>query len=296
MSIAAIPPPGAALPTHLDLPHTDDKPVENAYQPLQSSLLSGSLVPWLDRLHPDGNYYIGADNGIYWRLTQIPEEGCRAPDWFYVESVPRLLNGEIRRSYVMWQERVPPLIIIEYVSGNGDEERDRTPGSGKYWVYEQAIQARYYAIWDSQRTQLEVFERIRDRYQLMSANSRGHFPILPMELELGIWEGAYQGCPAHWLRAWDTHGRLLPTPEEWGQAEHERAEKERKRAEQGQKRAEQERKRAEQEQKRAEQEQKRAERERKRAEKERKKAEQERQRADALAAKLRELGLDPDRI
>jgi len=36
--------------------------------------------------------------------------------------------------------------------------------------------------------------------------------------------------------------------------------------------------------------------ERQRAEQERQRAEQERQRADVLAAKLRELGVDPDRL
>ncbi|MHC5830119.1 MAG: hypothetical protein ACYT04_82865, partial [Nostoc sp.] len=51
---------------------------------------------------------------------------------------------------------------------------------------------------------------------------------------------------------------------------------------------------AEQERQRAEQESQRAQQERQRAEQERQRAEQERQRADILAAKLRELGVDPD--
>jgi Uma2 family endonuclease len=92
MSIAGLP-VAALMPTHLDLPETDGKPAENAYQPLQSMLLTGCLTPVFDRFHPDGNYFIGADCGIYWRRTDNPLEGCKAPDWYYVPSVPRLLDS-----------------------------------------------------------------------------------------------------------------------------------------------------------------------------------------------------------
>src|SRR5580658_4350868 len=128
MAIAEAPP--EVFPTHLDLPDTDGKPVDNTYQPLQSMLLTGSLTPVLDRFHPDGNYYIGTNTGIYWKRTEKPLEGCKVPDWFYVPNVPRLLNGTLRRSYVMWHEYAHPLIAIELVSGDGTEERDATPEKG----------------------------------------------------------------------------------------------------------------------------------------------------------------------
>ena len=41
--------------------------------------------------------------------------------------VPRLLDGQMRRSYVLWIEGATPLVVLEYVSGDGIEERDRTP-------------------------------------------------------------------------------------------------------------------------------------------------------------------------
>ena len=87
---------------HLDLPETDGKPVENTYQPFQAALLTGILTPVLSRLHPDGNFLVGSDTGFYWRRTKDPLEGCRAPDWYYVANVPPLLDGEFRRSYVLW--------------------------------------------------------------------------------------------------------------------------------------------------------------------------------------------------
>lgn len=86
------------LPTQFDLPSTDGKPVENAYHHPQSALLTLTLTPVLDAFHPDGNYFVGADTGIFWQINKEPLEGCKAPDWYYIPNVPRLLDGDIRRS------------------------------------------------------------------------------------------------------------------------------------------------------------------------------------------------------
>jgi Uma2 family endonuclease len=246
MSIAP-PPLASAMPTHLDLPETDGKPVENAFEHPQSALLSDVLLPVLDRLHPDGHYFVGADTGIYWRNTKEPLEGCKSPDWYYVPNVPRTLDGQLRRSYVLWQELARPLIVMEYVSGDGSEERDATPETGKFWVYERGIGATFYVVWDTPRNHLEVFELVRNRYQTLAPDENGRFWIPAMEVTLGIWSGEYHGYTADWLRGWDRHGRLLPTADERGEAAFLQAER-------------------------------------------------ERQRAERLAAKLRELGVDPDSV
>ncbi len=49
--------------------------------------------------------------------TDPPKKGAEAPDWFYMPNVPPLLGGQIRRSYMLWQEVIPPLIALEFVSG-----------------------------------------------------------------------------------------------------------------------------------------------------------------------------------
>ncbi|MEM9213936.1 MAG: Uma2 family endonuclease [Cyanobacteria bacterium P01_F01_bin.150] len=118
--------PILSLPDHRQLPESDGTFVKNFQEHPQSLLLTSSIKPTLDRLHPDGNYAIGQNCGIYWRLTDPLEKGAEAPDWFYVAGVPPLLDGERRRSYVMWKEIIVPLIAIEFVSGDGSEERDRT--------------------------------------------------------------------------------------------------------------------------------------------------------------------------
>lgn len=144
------------FPDHTQLPDEDGTFVftqcggaKNFQEHPQSLILTDSIGPVLEKIHPDGQYAIGQDCGIYWRETDPPEKGAEAPDWFYVGNVPPTINGEIRRSYVLRREYVSPLIALEFASGDGSEERDATPLSrteerekikpGKFWVYERII-------------------------------------------------------------------------------------------------------------------------------------------------------------
>ncbi|MCT7989547.1 Uma2 family endonuclease [Laspinema olomoucense] len=247
------------LPDHTQLPCEDGTFVKNFQEHPQSILLTDSIRPILDAKHPNGDYCIGQDSGIYWRITDPPQKGAEAPDWFYVPNVPPSLDGQPRRSYVLWQEIIPPQIVIEFVSGNGSEERDQTPWEGKFWVYETVIRPAYYAIYEVQKASVEVYKINGGHYELIPANERGHFPIPELGVELGIWSGLYGNLDLPWLRWWDNQGNLLL----YG---HEQAEQQRQRAEQEHQRAEQQRQRAE----------------------------QEHQRAERLAARLRELGIDPE--
>ena len=163
----------------------------------------------------------------------------------------------MRRSYVLWKEYVAPLIVLEFVSGNGAEERDRTlpPEAGqaeeqkvgKFWVYEQAIRVPYYGIYEVKKAAVEMYHLEDNRYQRMSVNERGRYPIPQLGVELGIWQGEYDEMNLPWLRWWDSEGNLLLIGEE-------------------------------------------------RAREERLRAEEEKQRADRLAAKLREMGINPDEV
>ncbi len=246
MTIAQSSPP-LILPDHTQLPESDGTFVKNFQEHPQSILLTSSIRPVLEQLHPDGRYCIGQDSGIYWRSIDPPERGAEAPDWFYVPNVAPLLDGKYRRSYVMWKEIVAPLIAIEFVSGDGSEERDATSPllnseakAGKFWVYEQAIRIPFYAIYEVQKASVEVYELVAQRYEPLRPNDRGHYSIPPLGVELGIWQGKVDNQTLPWLRWWDRNGGLLLTGEE--------------------------------------------------------RAEVEKQRADRLAAKLREMGVDPQAI
>ncbi len=265
-----------AFPDHTQLPESDGTFVKNFQEHPQSLILTDSIGPVLQQLHPDGDYAIGQDCGIYWRETEPPEKGAEAPDWFYVPNVPPLLNGEIRRSYVLWRELMAPMIALEFASGNGDEERDATPLSvsaegettkpGKFWVYERIIRIPYYGIFEVKTSKLEVYNWLNFSYQKLQPNERGHYPITPLGVELGLWHGTYQNQTQYWLRWWDSEGNLLLIGEERAQLERQRAEQERQRAEQ----------------------------ERQRAEQEHQRAEQAEQKSARLAERLRAMGIDPD--
>lgn len=129
--------PHVRLPDHTELPESDGTFVKNFQEHPQSILLTDSIQPILQKLHPDGQYCIGQDTGIYWRITEPPQRGAEAPDWFHVPNVPPLVEGQMRRSYVLWYELVSPLIVLEFVSGTGSEEHGKTPVKGKFWAYEQ---------------------------------------------------------------------------------------------------------------------------------------------------------------
>jgi hypothetical protein len=165
---------------------------------------------------------------------------------------------------VMWKELVIPTIAIEFVSGDGSEERDATAATGdskagKFWVYEQAIQIPFYAIYEADKAAVEVYELVSGKYQRVAANQRGRYSIAPMGVELGIWQGEYLNQDFPWLRWWDNAGNLLLAGDELARQESLRADEAFQQVVE-----------------------------------EKQRTEQEKQRADRLAAKLRELGIDPE--
>jgi Uma2 family endonuclease len=281
--------PGIVLPDHTQLPCEDGTIVTNFDEHPQSILLTDSILPALRRRHPDGQFAIGQDSGIYWRFTDPPLRGCVAPDWFYVPDVPPDLDGRLRRSYVLWKELISPLIALEFSSGDGSEERDRTPWSGKFWIYEKAVHVWFYAIFGVESGILAVYHLVDGSYQPLAANERGHFPIAPLGVELGVWRGYYLNRETSWMRWWDHQGNLLLTGAEREEEQRHRADEEHRRADEAQQQADEEHRRADEAQQQADEEHRRANEAQQRAD-------AERHRAESLAARLRALGVDPDDI
>ena len=194
------------------------------------------------------------------------------------------------------------MIVVEFVSGDGSEEHDRTPYKGKFWVYEQAIAAPYYAIFDPETPSIELFQAERGRYLSLAPNAAGRYPIEPLGVELGVWKGNHRKQDMPWLRFWDSAtGEMLRSAEEREVIEFRRAETERKRAEEAESIAEfkgrelvEECERAETERKRADEAGKQLDAERSRADEAGKQLDAERKRAALLAERLRAVGIDPD--
>ncbi len=108
---ALLPPP---FPDHTQLPESDGTFVKNFQEHPQSIILTDSIGGVLQQLHPDGQYAIGQDCGIYWRETEPPEKGAEAPDWFYV-LVSLVREGYAYRivslaiAFGLWLARYPRL-------------------------------------------------------------------------------------------------------------------------------------------------------------------------------------------
>ncbi len=229
------------FPDHTQLPESDGTFVKNFQEHPQSLLLTDSIGSVLQRLHPDGHYAIGQDCGIYWRETNPPEKGAEAPDWCYIPNVPPKLKGQFRRSYVLRREYIAPLVVLEFASGDGSEERDKTPLAvtpegettkpGKFWVYERIMRVPYYGIFTMTSWTLEVYHLVNGYYQPLAPNARGHYPIAPLGVEVGLWQGSYQNQEQLWLRWWDEQGHLLLIGDERARLEEQRTEQERQRAE-----------------------------------------------------------------
>jgi cytochrome c biogenesis protein ResB len=103
------------------------------------------------------------------------------------------------------------------------------------------------------------------RYQPLVPNEQGWLWCQTLGLWLGTWEGTIDREQAVWLRFYDQAGNLVPLPEEAAQQQLEAAQQQAQAAQQQLEAAEQQ-------------------------------AQAERQRAEALAARLRELGVDPDTL
>jgi Uma2 family endonuclease len=302
MSAVHQPPPLAEeLPDHKQLPCKDDQPVRSSQEPPQGELLTSSLEPVLQQLFPTGNYFIGQDVGIYWERTTPAMLGCRSPDWYLVPDVPAVLNGEPRRSYVLWMELVAPLFLLEFVSGNGDEERDATPHEGKFWIYERRIRADYYGIYEPERGRVQVHRLNGGRFEPMIPNERGHFPVPALGVELGIWHGRFRNIELPWLRWWNSKGELLLNAEEraqvnaWEKQQAQlRAERERQEKEQAQQQAERERLEKEQARQQAECERLEKEQAQLQTERERLEKEKAQLRVQRLREQLRALGVEPE--
>ncbi|HEY9907317.1 MAG TPA: Uma2 family endonuclease [Thermosynechococcaceae cyanobacterium] len=163
-----------------------------------------------------------------------------------------------RKSWVVWQEGKAPDVVIELLS-DSTAQRDKTE---KKLIYQNQMRVPEYFWYDPfNPDDFAGFGLHLGVYEPLPFDDRGRLISRSLDLALVRWQGAYKGIEAPWLR-WETlEGDLVLIDREL--------------VEQEQQRSFQEHQRADQEQQRADQEQ---------------------QRADRLAAELRKLGIDPDRV
>jgi hypothetical protein len=250
------------LPDDFILP---DEPVESNLQPLLASALRESLE--LAGLILE-SMLVASNFGIF--ATVGDKKVVKAPDWVYVPSVKPILEGEIRRSYTPHLEGSVPAIVLEFISETEGGEYSINPHYpyGKWYFYEHILQVPVYGIFHPKTGDLDLYRLSSGKYEQQLSDENKRYWIEEIELFLGIWPGKKSQLRSYWLRWWDKSGNLLL----WGIEE------------------------IEQERQRAEQERQRAEQERQRAEQAESALEQERISRQLLVEKLRELGVDSDRL
>lgn len=254
------------LPTMYDLPSEDSEEMglPDKFHDLQPRLLSETCLPKVE------DFFIGIDMNLYYDINHTG--WYKRPDWFLVLGTSdSQFQSELRLSYLVWQESLAPFLMLELLSPGTEAEDlgqtlravDKPPT--KWQVYEQILRVPYYAVFDRYSNQFRMFCLHGVQYvEIAISNQRFWFDDL--RLGLGVWTGIYRGVEGQWLRWYDQSGTCVPTEQE------------------GKLQAKQEAMEAKQEVKKAKRETMEAKQE----------AEEAKQRANLLAAKLRELGIDPE--
>jgi Uma2 family endonuclease len=190
-------------PTELDLPDTDNQPVDNELQLLLPALLRSLLgLAWAERQ----DWFLGVNLGLYYD----PDLPAIGPDAFLSLGVPRYRAEQgLRLSYVLWQEQVVPQWVLEIVSKKPGGEYGE-----KFQIYA-AIGVLYYAIYNpdyGRRDGHEAFElyRLEQGQYVRQAGE----PIWMPEIGLGIGRalGLHEGIEREWLYWYDAQGNRYPAP------------------------------------------------------------------------------------
>ncbi|KOP22685.1 hypothetical protein AMR41_29900 [Hapalosiphon sp. MRB220] len=189
------------LPSSEELPDSDDTPVDNELQDLIPSLLKAILaLLWSDRW----DWFFGVDMGIYFD----PNEPAIVPDGFLSVGVERFIDEDLRLSYVLWEEKKVPILVLEVVS-----QKYRGEYTTKKQFYAE-LEILYYVVYNPRRRKkppLEVYRLVNGEYILQPGN-----PVWLSEIGLGIGRerGTYQGITREWLYWYNEQGQRLLTPEE----------------------------------------------------------------------------------
>ncbi|MEH1824193.1 MAG: Uma2 family endonuclease [Nostoc sp.] len=264
------------LPSAEELPDSDETPVDNELQELIPGLLKAILlILWAERM----DWLFAIDMGIYYH----PDKPPIVPDGFLSLGVERFYDEELRPSYVLWDENVVPIFVLEVVSQNYRKEY-----TTKLAEYE-ALGVLYYVIYSSRRRRkphLEVHKLVNGKYELQEGN-----PVWLPEIGLGIGceRGNYCGVTREWMYWYDEQGQRYLTPAEQVKQAAQLAQQEIQRAQQETQRAQQETQRAQQAEQLAQQAEQLAQQETQRAQ-------QAEQRVQQLTEQLRALGIDPDNL
>lgn len=195
------------LPSSLELPCSDDIPVDNEDQNFLPNFLLFLLESiWAKRL----DWFFGVDMAIY-HTTGVNPRVPVVPDGFLSLGVERRKASGSRSSYVVWEENgIVPTFVLEVVSQTYGGEYDK-----KMEIYAK-LDVLYYIVYNptfwkrDQHQPFEVYKLVDGFYQLQIGE-----PFWMQEIGLGIGRGINSngGLEREVLYWYNQHSRYQ-TPEE----------------------------------------------------------------------------------
>ena len=216
--------PRHCLPSAEDLPDSDDTPVDNELQDLIPHVLKDILaLIWEEKM----DWYFGVDMGIYYD----PYQPAIVPDGFLSVGVPRIIDSDLRLSYVLWEEQKVPTVVLEVVS-----HKRRKEYTEKKDFYAR-MGVLYYVIYNplrKRKPRLEVYQLNNGNYELLEGE-----PVWLSEINLGISReiGVYQGVEREWLYWYNKEGKRYLTSQEKAREAQQEASQAQQEALQAQERA-----------------------------------------------------------
>jgi len=112
--------PRETLPTMYDLPSEEvgESGLPDEFHVFQSQLLRETFQPLNYSID---EVFVGTDINLYFDIRHT--NWYKRPDWFASVGVPRLYDDkDLRLSYLVWQEGINPLVVIELLSPSTEKE------------------------------------------------------------------------------------------------------------------------------------------------------------------------------
>ncbi len=210
-------------PTMYDLPsdNPEDPGLPDTFHDQQPQLLKDTFQP---PTYTSDHFFVAADLNLYYDRQH--EHWYKRPDWFAVVGISPFYQGrDLRNSYVVWDEPALPLLMVELLSpGTQNEDLGRTTSlphgpPTKWEVYEKILQIPYYVVYSRYTNEVQFFKLTPTGYVKQPSSTQTLW-VPEVQLELGLWDGKYDGLERQWLRWRDVNGQWLPTLAE--RAEQER--------------------------------------------------------------------------
>jgi Uma2 family endonuclease len=196
----------------IELPPTDL--LYDDGEPMESNrhrIAMNTLITGVEQAFANrNNFFVGGNMFIYYSTNQVKNRDFKGPDFFVVLDVE---NTDIsRQAWVVWNENGRyPDVIIELMSPS----TAKIDKNDKKELYQKVFKTREYFVFDPfEPNSLQGWRLNGLTYQEITPKENNWLFCETLDLWLGKWEGIILREKAIWLRFYDKNGNLILLPEE----------------------------------------------------------------------------------